>query len=223
MAAKRSVTVQIAGHRIVLRSDVDELYRQQNPSITLMHDYGWRNDDGTPGISELKRQTTLFHADMPLQDGKAFVRLERIGLDAGSFDLEDGQHTEAFGTCQVRGTTRSGDPLPAGCPGGSQTANGRIMAVGWEGERWAADLGTTDGFEVNNWVALFAPAGTPADIIKRWNAEVQRIMQSAEIQARLPNEGARFIPMTPGEFAAFVKAEIAKWAPVVKASGARVD
>ncbi|TYO75356.1 cellulose biosynthesis protein BcsC [Pseudomonas sp. CK-NBRI-02] len=135
-----------------LRSDVDELYRQQNPSITLMHDYGWRNDDGTPGISELKRQTTLFHADMPLQDGKAFVRLERIGLDAGSFDLEDGQHTEAFGTCQVRGTTRSGDPLPAGCPGGSQTANGRIMAVGWEGERWAADLGTTDGFEVNNWL-----------------------------------------------------------------------
>lgn len=135
-----------------LRSDVDELYRQQNPSITLMHDYGWRNDDGTAGISELKTQSTLLHADMPLQDGKAFVRLERIGLDAGSFDLEDGQHTEAFGTCQVSGTTRSGNPLPAGCPGGSQTANGRIMALGWEGERWAADLGTTDGFEVNNWL-----------------------------------------------------------------------
>ena len=79
------------------------------------------------------------------------------------------------------------------------------------------------GFEVNNWVALFAPAGTPADIIKRWNAEVQRIMQSAEIQARLPNEGARFIPMTPEQFGAFQKSEIAKWAPVVKASGARVD
>jgi tripartite-type tricarboxylate transporter receptor subunit TctC len=79
------------------------------------------------------------------------------------------------------------------------------------------------GFEVNNWVALFAPAGTPADIVKRWNAEVQRIMQSAEIQARLPNEGARFIPMTPEQFGAFQKSEIAKWAPVVKASGARVD
>jgi tripartite-type tricarboxylate transporter receptor subunit TctC len=79
------------------------------------------------------------------------------------------------------------------------------------------------GFEVSNWIALFAPAGTSLDIVKRWNAEVQRIMQSPEIQARLPNEGARFIPMTPEQFGAFQKSEIAKWAPVVKASGARAD
>jgi tripartite-type tricarboxylate transporter receptor subunit TctC len=79
------------------------------------------------------------------------------------------------------------------------------------------------GFEVSNWIALFAPAGTPPDIVRRWNAEVQRIMQSPEIQARLPNEGARFIPMTPEQFGAFQKSEIAKWAPVVKASGARAD
>jgi tripartite-type tricarboxylate transporter receptor subunit TctC len=79
------------------------------------------------------------------------------------------------------------------------------------------------GFEVNNWIGLFAPAGTPAEIVRRWNAEVLRIMQSPEIQSRLPNEGARFYPQTPDQFAAFVKSEIAKWAPVVKASGARVD
>jgi tripartite-type tricarboxylate transporter receptor subunit TctC len=79
------------------------------------------------------------------------------------------------------------------------------------------------GFEVSNWIALFAPAGTPPEIVRRWNAEVIRIMQSPEIQARLPNEGARFTPQTPEQFAAFVKAEIAKWAPVVKASGAKVD
>jgi tripartite-type tricarboxylate transporter receptor subunit TctC len=48
-------------------------------------------------------------------------------------------------------------------------------------------------------------------------------MQTPEMQARLLNEGARFIPMTPEELGAFVKSEIAKWAPVVKASGARVD
>jgi tripartite-type tricarboxylate transporter receptor subunit TctC len=79
------------------------------------------------------------------------------------------------------------------------------------------------GFEVNNWIGLFAPAGTPMEIVRRWNAEIMRIMQSPDIQARLPNEGARFSPNTPEQFAAFVKAEIAKWAPVVKASGARVD
>ena len=82
---------------------------------------------------------------------------------------------------------------------------------------------TLRGFEVNNWIGLFAPAGTPAPIVQRWNAEVMRIMQLPEIQARLPVEGARFAANSPDDFAQFVKSEIAKWAPVVKASGARVD
>jgi tripartite-type tricarboxylate transporter receptor subunit TctC len=79
------------------------------------------------------------------------------------------------------------------------------------------------GFEVNNWIALFAPAGTPPEIVQRLNAEVVRFMRSPDVQARLLAEGARFTAMTPAEFGEFVKAEIAAWAPVVKASGARVD
>src|SRR5437660_4838734 len=79
------------------------------------------------------------------------------------------------------------------------------------------------GFEVNNWIGLFAPAHTPSDIVRRWNAEVTRYMQSPETQSRLLTEGARFTPNTPEQFTAFVKDEIAKWAPIVKASGARVD
>ena len=79
------------------------------------------------------------------------------------------------------------------------------------------------GFEVNNWIGLFAPADTPSEIVQRWNTEVVRFMQSPEIQARLRNEGARFVPTAPHQFAAFVKAEIAKWAPVVRASGARIE
>ena len=82
---------------------------------------------------------------------------------------------------------------------------------------------TLKGFEVNNWIGLFAPAGTPPEIVRRWNAEVMRVMQSSDIQARLPVDGARFTPNTPEQFSAFVKSEIGKWAPVVKASGARVD
>jgi tripartite-type tricarboxylate transporter receptor subunit TctC len=82
---------------------------------------------------------------------------------------------------------------------------------------------TLNGFEVNNWIGLFAPAGTPPEVVRRWNGEVMRVMQSPDIQARLPLDGARFTPNTPERFSAFVKSEIAKWAPVVKASGARVD
>jgi len=108
---------------------------------------------------------------------------------------------------------------------------GRLRALATIGEARSAaapELPTVaeaalPGFAVTNWVGFFAPAGTPPDIVRRWNAETLKIMQSPEIQARLPNEGARFIPMTPEAFAGFVKAEIAKWAPVVKASGARVD
>jgi tripartite-type tricarboxylate transporter receptor subunit TctC len=79
------------------------------------------------------------------------------------------------------------------------------------------------GFEVTNWIGLFAPSGTPPEIVRRWNGEVGRFMQSKEIGARLLGEGARHVASTPEQFGAFVKAEIAKWAPVVKASGARVD
>jgi len=79
------------------------------------------------------------------------------------------------------------------------------------------------GFEVNNWIGLFAPAGTSPEIVRRWNGEVVRFMGSPEIEARLRGEGARFSATTPEQFSAFVSAEIAKWAPVVKASGARVD
>jgi len=82
---------------------------------------------------------------------------------------------------------------------------------------------TLPGFEVNNWVGFFAPAGTPMDIVRRLNAETDKFMRSREIETRLTNEGARFIPMTPEQFGEFVKAEIAKWAPVVKASGAKAD
>jgi tripartite-type tricarboxylate transporter receptor subunit TctC len=82
---------------------------------------------------------------------------------------------------------------------------------------------TIPGFEVNNWIGLLAPAGTPAEIVHRWNAEVNTIMQGADLKQRLLVEGARFAPNTPEQFAAFIKSEIAKWAPVVKASGARAD
>jgi len=79
------------------------------------------------------------------------------------------------------------------------------------------------GFVVNNWVGFFAPAGTPADIVQRLNTETRNFMTTKEMTARMTAEGARFIPMTPEQLGNFVKAEIAKWAPVVKASGAKAD
>jgi tripartite-type tricarboxylate transporter receptor subunit TctC len=82
---------------------------------------------------------------------------------------------------------------------------------------------TLPGFEVTNWIGIFAPAGTPRDIVARLNGEANRTMQLPEIRARLTKEGAKLTPKTPEEFGTFQKAEIAKWAKVVKSSGIRVD
>ena len=79
------------------------------------------------------------------------------------------------------------------------------------------------GFEVSNWIGLFAPAGTPPEIVAKLNAEVQKIMRSPDVQRRLEAEGARFIPTTPGQFAAFQKDELVKWAKIIKDANIKAE
>ncbi len=79
------------------------------------------------------------------------------------------------------------------------------------------------GYSVTNWIGIFAPAGTPRDAVMKLNVETIRVMQAPDIRKRLVNEGAKFTPMSPDEFGTFVKAEMAKWARVVKEAGIRVD
>jgi tripartite-type tricarboxylate transporter receptor subunit TctC len=79
------------------------------------------------------------------------------------------------------------------------------------------------GFEVSNWIGLFGPAGMSPSIVSRLNLEVQKIMRSPEIEKRLETEGAKFISMTPEQFAIFQKAEIAKWAKTVRDANIKVD
>jgi len=79
------------------------------------------------------------------------------------------------------------------------------------------------GFDVSNWIGLFGPAGLSPAIVARINAEVQKIMRSPEIQKRLETEGAQFIPMSPEQFAAFQKSELAKWAKTIKDANIKMD
>lgn len=79
------------------------------------------------------------------------------------------------------------------------------------------------GYEAIGWSGLLAPAGTPRPIIDKINAEVRRILRMPDIQARLSSDGSLFGDNTPDAFGAFIKAEIAKWGKVVKASGATAD
>lgn len=79
------------------------------------------------------------------------------------------------------------------------------------------------GFEANSWWAILAPAGTPKEIIVRLNAEVVKALNDAGIRERFVGLGADPATGTPEECSAHIKGEVAKWAAIVKASGARVD
>jgi tripartite-type tricarboxylate transporter receptor subunit TctC len=79
------------------------------------------------------------------------------------------------------------------------------------------------GFDIDNWFALFAPAGTPPAIVNRIHAEVVKGLQHAESKAFMTNEGAEPVASTPAEFAAFFAREVEKYAKVVKLSGAKPD
>ena len=76
---------------------------------------------------------------------------------------------------------------------------------------------------VSLWYGLLAPAATPAAIVMRLNAEVAKILQSADVREKLAAQGAEPMPGTPQAFASFMREEMAKWAQVVKQAGVKLD
>jgi tripartite-type tricarboxylate transporter receptor subunit TctC len=79
------------------------------------------------------------------------------------------------------------------------------------------------GYEATSWFALYATGGTPQPIVDRLNAEVVKILAMPEVKKQMAEQGAEPNPEKPAQLAAFMKSEAAKWAKVVKASGATVD
>jgi len=131
-------------------------------------------------------------------------------------DLIGGQVTMAFAT------------MPTVVP---HVKAGKLRAIAVIGSSRAASLPDVPtvaesglpGFEVSNWIGLFAPVGTPRDIVDRINAEVQRIMRTPEMARRMESEGARFFPMTAAQFADFQKAELERWGKAIREAGIKVD
>ena len=85
------------------------------------------------------------------------------------------------------------------------------------------EAGQLEGFEASSWFGLLAPAGTPADVVNRLQQETAKALNSPAMKEKLLAQGVIPSGNTPAEFAKLIEAEIKKWAPVVKASGAKVD
>ncbi|MGA0563103.1 Bug family tripartite tricarboxylate transporter substrate binding protein [Ancylobacter sp. VNQ12] len=79
------------------------------------------------------------------------------------------------------------------------------------------------GYETYTWNAIFAPAGTPPEVVAKLNAAANKALTDPKVQARLADFSATPVGSTPAELGEHVKKEIAKWAPIVKASGAQLD
>ncbi|HWH83952.1 MAG TPA: tripartite tricarboxylate transporter substrate-binding protein, partial [Burkholderiaceae bacterium] len=122
------------------------------------------------------------------------------------------------------------DNLPSALP---HIKSGKLRAIAVTSLQRSAALpelptiaetgGALKGFDASSWFGLFAPAGTPAEIVNRINQETAKSFQAPAFKERLLSQGAIPGGQPPADFAKFIAAETAKWTQVVKVSGAKVD
>ena len=86
----------------------------------------------------------------------------------------------------------------------------------------AAEAGLP-GYEVIAWMGLVAPRGTPADVLRRLNAELVKALETKAVRDGLFNQGLQPASSSPEEFSSFIATESARWSRAVKASGAKID
>ena len=123
---------------------------------------------------------------------------------------------------------RDSDNMPSSWP---LVQSGKLRALAVTSSRRSAaapDLPTMTelgykNFDITSWFGLMAPAGTPAPIVDKINAAVNKALAKPDVQKRLADLGADILRLSPAEFGAFVKKEVDTWGPVVKSSGATAD
>jgi tripartite-type tricarboxylate transporter receptor subunit TctC len=108
--------------------------------------------------------------------------------------------------------------------------NGQVRMLGATGVTRSANLPdlptvaeTVPKYEATIWLGLMAPKGTPADIVNKLNAEMRKIVNNPDVKATWAKQGAVPMSMSVAEFDQYLNADIAKWANIVKVSGAKAD
>ena len=158
------------------------------------------------------------------------INAEKFKLAAGI----DVVHVPYKGTPEALNDTMAGrvsyffSPISAALP---NVREGKLVALGVSTSKRSSALpdvptiaeAALPGFDYNLWVGLFAPAGTPPDVVDKINKDVDRVLQLPDVKERLASLGAEAMPMTPAEFKKFVQTEIAESAKVIKAAGIKAQ
>jgi tripartite-type tricarboxylate transporter receptor subunit TctC len=168
---------------------------------------------GSPGIG------TSVHVSGELFNSLAGVKTQHIPYKGRQFaipDLLGGQITMMF------------DNMPSAIP---VVREGKLRAIGVTSAKRSASAPEIPtiaeqglpGFEATSWFAVFAPAGTPRPVVDRLHAEIVRIFNLPDVQAKMKTLGLDPILGGPEELAKTQQAEIVKWAKVIKDSGAKAE
>jgi len=167
---------------------------------------------GSPGIG------TSVHVSGELFQSMTGTKMSHVPYRGRQFaipDLVGGQIQVMF------------DNMPSALP---MAKEGRIRALAQTTAKRSAAAPdvptvaeTVPGFEATTWFAVFAPAGTPRQVIAKLNAEMQRVYKLPDVAEKMKALGLEPWISTPDELARYQAAEIVKWARVVKESGARAD
>jgi len=158
------------------------------------------------------------------------INAEKFKLAAGI----DVVHVPYKGTPEALNDTMAGrvsyffSPISAALP---NVREGKLVALGVSTSKRSSALpdvptiaeAALPGFDYNLWVGLFAPAGTPPDVVDKINKDVDRVLQLPDVKERLASLGAEAMPITPAEFKKFVQTEIAESAKVIKAAGIKAQ
>jgi len=158
------------------------------------------------------------------------INAEKFKLLAGI----DVVHIPYKGTPEALTDTMTGrvayffSPISAALP---HIRDGKLVALGVSSAKRASTLPNVPtiaesglpGFEYNLWVGLFAPAGTPTDVVDKINRDVNHVLREPDVRERLAALGAEPMPMTPAEFDRFMRAEMEDAAKIVKAAGIKVQ
>ena len=106
--------------------------------------------------------------------------------------------------------------------------DGKLKLLGSTAPQRFANLGNTPaigealpGFSVDPWLGIFMPAKVPADVLKKVNGEIARVLGMPEVKAKLAPQGIELVTQSPEEFTRFIRADYEKWGKVIKEAGIR--
>jgi len=149
--------------------------------------------------------------------GVNLVHVPYKGTGQSMQDLLAGQHQVAFDTAPASaGYVRSGRMRVLGVSSAKRVPEYPDVPT-------VAEAGVP-GYEVTTWYGVFAPGGTPAAIVNRLHADITNAMQAPDTRTRLAGAGADgTITRSPEEFAAMVRADVARYAKIIKDAGLKID